>query len=97
MGSAARAHLKKFRGRIRRDPTPGAKIRGASVSQSPLANLCGDFRRVLFLLRGFLQGPQDRLLQVILSSEQLPYLHALVSGESGGGANVKRTGETSDP
>ena len=35
------------------------------------------------------------LLQVLLDSEQLPYLPALVSGESGGGADVKRTGETS--
>ena len=37
------------------------------------------------------------LLQVLLDSEQLPYLPALVPDESGGGADVKRTGETSGP
>ena len=45
---------------------------------------------------GFVRGPKYLLLQALLDSEQLPYLPALVSGESGGGAGVKRTGETSD-
>jgi hypothetical protein len=33
----------------------------------------------------------------LLNSEQLPYSPALVSGEEGGGANVKRQGQTSGP
>jgi hypothetical protein len=33
----------------------------------------------------------------LLNSEQLPYSPALVPGEEGGGAHVKRQGQTSGP
>jgi len=76
------------------DPTPGPQNRRARAFEIARANMRAIFKTGSHLI-GLCQGPQYLVLQALLDSEQLPYLPALVSGESSGGADVKRTGETS--